>query len=96
MSNFKRYYKAINFYFFIIIASTFIFSCNSIDDKTKKELKKESKKVAKQISGTLNNKYAQGDFIFFEADKNKTSIKTFWKDKNGNILGSLGVLCKNM
>jgi uncharacterized protein YigE (DUF2233 family) len=80
-------FKYFSIYFFLLIL---LFSaCKEIDESTKKQIKKEGKKLAKQVGGALNNIQATERFISFEALKNQTEIKMYWKDEAGNILGSL-------
>jgi uncharacterized protein YigE (DUF2233 family) len=67
-------------------------SCDRIDEATKKKIQKESKKVAKQIVGTAEHFDGQHRFISFEANKNNTKIKMYWKDANNKIIGNLQAL----
>ncbi len=73
----------------VLLALSVTNSCKEMDEATKTQLKKDGKKLAKQVSGALNNIQAKELYIAYEAPKDSTEIKMYWKDDAGNILGSL-------
>jgi uncharacterized protein YigE (DUF2233 family) len=74
---------------YLIACLLIISACDRIDEATKKQLKKEGKKVAKQVAVAAQHFDGKHTFVAFEAKQNTQRIKMFWKDNNGNILGSL-------
>ncbi len=69
-------------------------SCDYISTSTKKQIKKTGKEIAKQVSATIEHADGVHDYIGFEANKDSCEIRMYWKDDNGNILGSLANLKK--
>lgn len=67
-------------------------SCNNLSPETEKQIKKEGKKIIKQVKATVDHLDLQHDYIGFEAKPDSGEIRMYWKDDEGNILGSIGNL----
>jgi uncharacterized protein YigE (DUF2233 family) len=64
-----------------------LFSCNP-SPGTKKQIEKTGKEVVKQAKATLEHIDLAHDYISFESKPGST-IRMYWKDDKGTILGSL-------
>ena len=67
----------------------FCYSCNNISPETKKEIKETGKEITKQAAATVEHFDLSHAYIGFEANPDSGEIRMYWKDEQGNILGSI-------
>jgi uncharacterized protein YigE (DUF2233 family) len=65
-----------------------LLACNNLSPETKKQIAK-GKELAKQVKATVEHIDLKQDYIGYEAHPDSGSIRMYWKDGNGSILGSL-------
>jgi uncharacterized protein YigE (DUF2233 family) len=65
-----------------------LLSCNLSPD-TKKQIEKTGREVVRQVKATVDHIDGIHDYIGFEAKPDSSSIRMYWKDDRGAILGSL-------
>ncbi len=74
--------------FFLCFIST-LFSCNNLSPQTEKQIKSAGKEIAKQAAATIEHLDLVHDYISYEAKPDSGQIRMYWKDDNGNVLGSI-------
>jgi len=67
-------------------------ACNNLSPEQKKQIKKTGKDIAKQVTATAEHLDMAHDYIGYGATPDSSEIRMYWKDDDGNILGSLGNL----
>lgn len=72
----------------ILLMAVFI-SCNNFPPETKKEIKETGKEIAKQITAAAAHVDFKHDYVGFEARSGSGEIRMYWKNNQGNILGSI-------
>lgn len=71
---------------------TLLLSCDNLSPETKKQIKKTGKEIVKQVEATIEHLDMAHDYISYEAKPDSGQIRMYWKDDEGNILGSLNNL----
>jgi uncharacterized protein YigE (DUF2233 family) len=76
-------------YFYTFCFIMLLLSCNNISSDTKDQIKKAGAAIAKQVKATAEHLDMVHDYIGYEANPDSSQIRMYWKDDEGNILGSL-------
>ena len=71
---------------------TILISCNNLSNETKQQIKKTGKQITKQVVATVEHVDMAHDYISYEVKPDSGQIRMYWKNDNGDILGSLGRL----
>lgn len=67
-------------------------ACDNFSPEQKKQIKKTGKEISKQVVATVEHLDLKHNYISYVANPDSGSIRMYWQDDKGNIIGSLGNL----